>query len=652
MSDSPPTTPTALCDPPASKRTRLDAPGRGRASRALAIAAAVAACVIGAGLAGWVGFSTSAASSMALASEGVSSFSLALGSLLERHEALPRVLALDPRVQSVLSRPKDPLTRDTANRFLETVARTGDLLAVYVIDRQGLTIAASNWNTAQSFVGNNYHFRPYFRDPMAGGIGRFYAIGSTSNQPGYYIASAVREGDEVQGVVVVKVDLLRLQSASAKGIASMVVDEFGVIFLASDPALRYRPVAPLSAGAVAKLAANQVYPGQALVPLDPAAPMQTLPPQLRLRDGHTVRTASQLIEPLRWRVVTFVDMAPAYRAAAAAAAGGASVAALLVALLGFSVLRRQRTLEVKRSRDALFRSQQRLRAVANSLPLMVCFIDSDERHVFANAAYALHYGRTVDQVEGLSLSEVAGEERAALAPHLARAWGGETASFDAPQRGHRGFRSFEATYRPEWNASGTRVVGLHVVIQDVTETRRRLEDLSRLAQLDHLTKLMNRKGFDARLADAIASAAGSGLALLFIDLDDFKPVNDRHGHPTGDALLQAFSKRLSRLVRESDAVARLGGDEFAVILPDISSPRIAHRLAEAIAEMARTPFELDGARLQIGASIGVAVAGPGVDAPTLCKCADLALYEYKRLSKSRRRDAAAGTSHAADVERA
>lgn len=324
MSDSPPTTPTALCDPPASKRPRRVAPGRGRVSRALAIVAAVATCVIGAGLAGWVGFSTSAASSMALASEGVSSFSLALGSLLERHESLPRVLAFDPRVQSVLSRPKDALSRDTANRFLETVARTGDLLAVYVIDRQGLTIAASNWNTSQSFVGNNYHFRPYFRDAMAGGIGRFYAIGSTSNQPGYYIASAVRDGDEVQGVVVVKVDLLRLQSASAKGIASMVVDEFGVIFLTSDPAMRYRPVAPLSPSAVAKLAANQVYPAQALVPLDPAVPTQSLPPQLSLRDGHTVRTASQLIEPLHWRVVTFVDMTPAYRAAAAAAAGGAS----------------------------------------------------------------------------------------------------------------------------------------------------------------------------------------------------------------------------------------------------------------------------------------------------------------------------------------
>jgi len=333
-------------------------------------------------------------------------------------------------------------------------------------------------------------------------------------------------------------------------------------------------------------------------------------------------------------------MAPAYRSAVMATVGAGSAAALIVALLAFVILRRERTAEVERSRDVLFRSQERLRAVADSLPVMVCFIDRHNRFVFANTAFALHHGLTVAAIEGRSTAEIVPEdERSAVAPHLARAWAGETVVFEREYRDQRGFRWFEATYRPEWNAHRSEVVGVHVMTQDVTETRRRLDELSRLSQLDHLTELLNRKGFDARLAHATSRAdsgkRGACLALLFIDLDDFKPVNDRYGHPAGDAVLQAFSKRLTRLVRATDGVARIGGDEFAVILPDIAAPEIAERLAAAVARMATTPFDVAGVTLQIGASVGVAVAAPGIAADSLCKRADGALYEAKKLGKGR-----------------
>ena len=613
-------------------------------SRKPALVIALVGCLSCAFLAGRAGLHSASATQLAIASQGLVSFSSALSSLLERHESLPRIVAIDPRVADVLARADAPASRAAANAYLEAIAQRGGLLAAFVIDRSGLTLASSNWNTPQTFVGRNYGFRPYFRDALAGDVGRFYAIGNTTSEPGYFIAAPVHGGGQVQGVVVVKVDLQRLQDASpAQAESVAVADAFGVIFLASDASLRYRPIAPLSAAASAALTANQAYPGQPLQPLQPTAPAQTIPAELRLgdaRSGRDVRTVVQTLSPLGWRVISFVDTSPTYRAAAAAAFGGGSAAALLVALLAFADLRRQRAAEAQRSRDDLFRSRQRLHAVADNLPVMVCFLDRDERYVFANAAFAQHLGHTGASLEGSSMSDIIpADELAVVAPYLARAWRGETVVFEREYRDLRGFRYFEATYRPEWNAQQTQVIGLHVMTQDVTATRRRLDELARSAQLDHLTQLLNRKGFDVRLAQAVESPdEGQWVALLFIDLDDFKPVNDQHGHPAGDALLQGFGKRLAGLVRASDAVARLGGDEFAVILPGIAAAGIALRLAATINRMAATPFALErenGLTVRISASIGVAVAAPGIDADALCRRADDALYEAKKLGKGR-----------------
>src|SRR5258706_3310253 len=229
------------------------------------------------------------------------------------------------------------------------------------------------------------------------------------------------------------------------------------------------------------------------------------------------------------------------------------------------------------------------------------------------------------------------DEYQAIQPHLQRALAGETVVFEREYRRMRSYRCFEATARPEWDVEHKTVTGVHVTTQEVTETRRRLSELAQLSQLDHLTQLLNRKGFDARLAQAVDAARQNRrtLALLYIDLDGFKPVNDIHGHGVGDALLCAFSRRLARLVRSDDAVARLGGDEFAVVLPAIADPRIAERLAAAIVKMAATPFDIDGARIAIGASVGVALPSLQAheQAETVVRLADAMLYEAKRAGK-------------------
>jgi diguanylate cyclase len=158
-----------------------------------------------------------------------------------------------------------------------------------------------------------------------------------------------------------------------------------------------------------------------------------------------------------------------------------------------------------------------------------------------------------------------------------------------------------------------------------------------LALYDALTSLPNRKLLDERLHQAIASAKRSGhrLALLFIDLDKFKPVNDTYGHAYGDLLLKEVAKRLQGCMRESDTAARLGGDEFVALLVDVEDEHAALRVAEKILHQLSVPYEFSGHVFEISASIGGAMYPEhATDAKALMKAADLAMYDAKHSGRS------------------
>ena len=176
------------------------------------------------------------------------------------------------------------------------------------------------------------------------------------------------------------------------------------------------------------------------------------------------------------------------------------------------------------------------------------------------------------------------------------------------------------------------IYGATVVFRDVTELKEAQARLLRMAQCCPLTDLPNRALFSDRLklALALAKRNQSKLALLFIDLDEFKPINDTLGHAMGDSLLQKAAQRMSACVRHSDTVARLGGDEFVVLLPVVDGPADAIAVAEKIRLALHDPFDLDGDVVQISASMGVAIYPEhGVDELTLTKSADLAMYWVK-----------------------
>jgi diguanylate cyclase (GGDEF)-like protein len=166
---------------------------------------------------------------------------------------------------------------------------------------------------------------------------------------------------------------------------------------------------------------------------------------------------------------------------------------------------------------------------------------------------------------------------------------------------------------------------------DVTEQRRDQALIARLAHYDQLTGLPNRSLFLERLEQALARVRrGEMIAVHYLDLDRFKPVNDGFGHEAGDKLLKAVAERLLACVRETDTVARFGGDEFVVLQSNIHRPRDAEiTAARIIAAIGRT-FELGIHRFDIGASSGISLApGHGISSDALLSCADQALYDAK-----------------------
>jgi diguanylate cyclase (GGDEF)-like protein len=163
------------------------------------------------------------------------------------------------------------------------------------------------------------------------------------------------------------------------------------------------------------------------------------------------------------------------------------------------------------------------------------------------------------------------------------------------------------------------------------DSRARIQDLEARVDVDPLTDVLNRRGFERELKRSLAYVKRYGVsaALIYVDLDEFKPVNDRHGHGAGDLVLKAIAAALLRNVRASDVVARLGGDEFVVLLWNVNAAEAAAKAADLEAAVFGTPVRFGASTLVVGASAGVALLG-ALDAPAdILTRADAAMYARK-----------------------
>ncbi len=181
------------------------------------------------------------------------------------------------------------------------------------------------------------------------------------------------------------------------------------------------------------------------------------------------------------------------------------------------------------------------------------------------------------------------------------------------------------------------VRGVVINAWDITERKALEEQLAHQAFHDPLTDLPNRSLFMNRLEHSLARTKRRGdmVAVLFMDLDNFKVINDSLGHEVGDQLLVKVAERLLGNIRAADTAARLGGDEFVVLLEDVEDVSDANRAAERVTQMLRDPFDVEGHELFITTSVGVAVSGSAEDRPgDLLRNADLAMYQAKARGKN------------------
>jgi diguanylate cyclase (GGDEF)-like protein/PAS domain S-box-containing protein len=276
---------------------------------------------------------------------------------------------------------------------------------------------------------------------------------------------------------------------------------------------------------------------------------------------------------------------------------------------------------------------ERLSAAINNMPLGLCMFDAEQKLIVCNQRYAEIYGVSEEHTHPGTPLEAILEHRLQVA---ADARGGEHMTVErlaAIRAGKPWFeinefgdgRIIAMSYHPLSNGGS---VAIH---EDVTERRKAEQRIAHMAHHDALTDLPNRVHFREEMTEALNNVAdGDKVAVLYIDLDHFKDVNDTFGHPIGDVLLRQVSQRLRACVRPTDAVARLGGDEFAVIQTAGNQPVSATAMANRIIKELAMPFDLDGHQALIGASIGISVApDDGDDADGLLKKADMALYRSK-----------------------
>ena len=283
---------------------------------------------------------------------------------------------------------------------------------------------------------------------------------------------------------------------------------------------------------------------------------------------------------------------------------------------------------------ALERTQyERFNAAVNNMPLGFCMVDDDQRLVTTNKRFGEIYGLPPNMILPGTPLRTSLEYRAAnghfgddIGPDFVEQ---RLASARAPGPWHvirttRDGRTISVLHQP---LPGGGSLSTH---EDITERRHAEAQIAHMAHYDALTDLPNRFLFREHLLKALESVDRGKLAVLCIDLDRFKAVNDTLGHPIGDALLRAAGDRLQASARPTDLVARLGGDEFAIVQAGTEQPFGATALAtRLIAEIAK-PFELDGHQAVIGASVGISIApNDGSDPDTLLKNADLALYRAK-----------------------
>jgi len=272
-----------------------------------------------------------------------------------------------------------------------------------------------------------------------------------------------------------------------------------------------------------------------------------------------------------------------------------------------------------------------LAEVLDLMPDAVCVVDAEGHLLYVNASFERIFGYAPDEVLGRRIFElVHPDDRAATVQQAAHVTAGALQLHFRNRYIHKHGHSVDIQWSARWLPEhGVRIGVAH----EVTELRHAERELEHRASHDPLTGLPNRRRLQSELQYAIAHATqtGDGLAVLYLDLDGFKEVNDRCGHDVGDRLLHEVAQRLQQSLRQGDLVARVGGDEFVALLFGCRDIRAVRTAADGIRARLRPPYTLPDGLFRLDASIGIACfPANGSDPDALLAHADRAMYAAKR----------------------
>lgn len=282
---------------------------------------------------------------------------------------------------------------------------------------------------------------------------------------------------------------------------------------------------------------------------------------------------------------------------------------------------------------AVAESEQELRRILDNMQDTYYRTDTEGRVMRASPSVRELLGYAPEEFLGFRLADLYVEPngREAFLRAL-QAGDGRVSGYEAPLRHKKGHAVWVMTNAQFVRDENGTIVGVEGTTRDITERRRAQERIDFLAHHDALTELPNRLLFKDRFERAMVhdDRAGTRTALLFIDLDRFKPINDQHGHHVGDRVLREVAERLSTCVRGTDTVSRQGGDEFLLALTDLRSMDAPIQVANKVLAALERPFVIEGNTMTLAASIGVVVCPDnGNDFEDLLRKADTAMYSAK-----------------------
>ncbi len=679
-----------------------------------------------------------------------------VSSTLTNIEGAVQSLAGSPWIASALMSKRD---RDieNANGVLDRYNSALNASVSYLMDTLGTTVASSNREDPDSFVGKSYLFRPYFQEAAKGLAGRYFALGVTSGKRGFYASYPVK-GDrpgKVLGVVTMKKDLDEMEGFFKRYPFCFLVNPNGIIFLSSSPAMVMKSLYPLDKAVQEQLIASRQFGNK---PFETVFLKKDFVDNLEVTlEGKGYFVSKEVIDSDGWSIVllTPTDHIRIYKLigilatisvcflivifsgiiyftgrtketirqseedkrlllnAAGEGILGVDAAGLVtfvnpaaLHMLGFAeeemlgqsmhdlihhahedgsnypaeechicssytvaadsrvvdevlwrkdgcsfpvdyssmpitkdgkamgaVVTFRNIIQRKKMEKSLLESENKFKNISEESPVGI-YIIQDGIFQYVNKRFADIHGYTIEAITGkLGPSDLAFPEDLSIAEQaMQKRISGEVERTHTIQRALKknGDVIHLEVYGSKMSHQGKTV--LIGSLLDITERIGMEEQMRNMAYHDALTGLPNRLLFNDRLDVAmnLSRRKEERLAVMMLDIDRFKEVNDSLGHDFGDMLLMTVAGRISSILRKSDTVARMGGDEFMILLPEIAKAEDAMTVAEKICLAVREPIQSNGKTLNVSVSIGISIYPDHAnDITTLLKYADIVLYSAK-----------------------